>query len=80
MLIQRDKVVAYASRKLKVHETNSMTHDLELGIVVLALKNLETLLVHCEMYNPYKSKKSPTHHQPMRTQHETTKMAQTFEW
>ncbi|GJY84654.1 putative reverse transcriptase domain-containing protein [Tanacetum coccineum] len=37
-LMQRDKVIAYASRKLKSHEKNYTTHDLELGAVVFALK------------------------------------------
>ncbi|GKB67918.1 putative reverse transcriptase domain-containing protein, partial [Tanacetum coccineum] len=35
---QKDKVIAYASRHLKSHEKNYMTHDLELGAVVFALK------------------------------------------
>nr|GEX97811.1 retrotransposon protein, putative, Ty3-gypsy subclass [Tanacetum cinerariifolium] len=34
----RGKVIAYASRQLKIHENNYTTHDLELGAVVLALK------------------------------------------
>lgn len=34
----QNKVIAYASRQLKVHESNYLTHDLELAIVVLALK------------------------------------------
>ncbi|GKD94608.1 putative reverse transcriptase domain-containing protein, partial [Tanacetum coccineum] len=38
VLMQRGKVIAYASRQLKIHETNYMTHDLELGAVVFALK------------------------------------------
>ncbi|GJV73058.1 putative reverse transcriptase domain-containing protein [Tanacetum coccineum] len=38
VLMQREKVIAYASRQLKVHEKNYTTHDLELGWVVLALK------------------------------------------
>nr|GEW30226.1 putative reverse transcriptase domain-containing protein [Tanacetum cinerariifolium] len=35
---QREKVIAYASRQLKVHEQNYPTHNLELGSVVFALK------------------------------------------
>ncbi|GJT27235.1 putative reverse transcriptase domain-containing protein [Tanacetum coccineum] len=38
MLMQRGKVIAYASRQLKIHEENYTTHDLELGAVVFALK------------------------------------------
>ncbi|GJS16066.1 putative reverse transcriptase domain-containing protein [Tanacetum coccineum] len=38
VLMQNEKVVAYASRQLKIHEKNYTTHDLELGVVVFALK------------------------------------------
>ncbi|GJS82688.1 putative reverse transcriptase domain-containing protein [Tanacetum coccineum] len=38
VLIQREKVIAYASRQLKIHKKNYTTHDLELGVVVFALK------------------------------------------
>ncbi|GJU25200.1 putative reverse transcriptase domain-containing protein [Tanacetum coccineum] len=38
VLMQRGKVIAYASRQLKIHEENYTTHDLELGAVVFALK------------------------------------------
>ncbi|GKB24143.1 putative reverse transcriptase domain-containing protein [Tanacetum coccineum] len=38
VLMQREKVIAYASRQLKVHEGNYTTHDLELGAVVFALR------------------------------------------
>ncbi|GKB76877.1 putative reverse transcriptase domain-containing protein [Tanacetum coccineum] len=38
VLMQREKVIAYASRQLKLHEENYTTHDLELGEVVFALK------------------------------------------
>nr|GFB12539.1 putative reverse transcriptase domain-containing protein [Tanacetum cinerariifolium] len=37
-LPQKEKVIAYASHQLKVHEKNYTTHDLELGAVVFALK------------------------------------------
>ncbi|GJX36739.1 putative reverse transcriptase domain-containing protein [Tanacetum coccineum] len=40
VLMQRGKVIAYASRQLKIHEKNYTTHDLELGAVVFALKAL----------------------------------------
>nr|GEZ93066.1 putative reverse transcriptase domain, aspartic peptidase domain protein [Tanacetum cinerariifolium] len=35
---RRGKVIAYASRQLKIHENNYTTRDLELGAVVFALK------------------------------------------
>ena len=38
VLMQHRKVVAYAARKLKMHEINYPTHDLELAAVVFALK------------------------------------------
>ncbi|GKC21070.1 putative reverse transcriptase domain-containing protein, partial [Tanacetum coccineum] len=38
VLMQRGKVIAYASRQMKIHEKNYTTHDLELGAVVFALK------------------------------------------
>ncbi|GJY83563.1 putative reverse transcriptase domain-containing protein, partial [Tanacetum coccineum] len=38
VLMQRGKVIAYASRQLKIHKDNYTTHDLELGAVMFALK------------------------------------------
>ncbi|XP_073138485.1 uncharacterized protein [Henckelia pumila] len=38
VLMQDGKVIAYASRQLKIHEKNYPTHDLELAAVVFALK------------------------------------------
>ncbi|GKC57388.1 putative reverse transcriptase domain-containing protein, partial [Tanacetum coccineum] len=38
VLMQRGKVIADASRQLKIHEKNYTTHDLEFGAVVFALK------------------------------------------
>ncbi|KAI3802161.1 hypothetical protein L1987_30290 [Smallanthus sonchifolius] len=38
VLMQRGRVIAYASQQLKVHEVNYPTHDLELAAVVFALK------------------------------------------
>nr|GFC59028.1 putative reverse transcriptase domain-containing protein [Tanacetum cinerariifolium] len=37
-LMQMEKVIAYASRQLKVYEKNYTTHDLELGVVLFSLK------------------------------------------
>ena len=38
VLMQNGRVIAYASRQLKNHETNYPTHDLELVVMVFALK------------------------------------------
>ncbi|GJY69024.1 reverse transcriptase domain-containing protein [Tanacetum coccineum] len=38
VLMQREKVIAYASRKLRKNEESNTTHDLELGAVVFALR------------------------------------------
>ncbi|PON50178.1 hypothetical protein PanWU01x14_224910, partial [Parasponia andersonii] len=38
VLMQNGHVVAYASRQLKPHERNYLTHDLELATVIFALK------------------------------------------
>ncbi|KAI3726230.1 hypothetical protein L1987_66027 [Smallanthus sonchifolius] len=57
VLMQRDKVIAYASRQLKVHEKNYTTHDLELGAVVFALKIWRHYLygTKCTIYTDHKS-------------------------
>ncbi|GJV38473.1 putative reverse transcriptase domain-containing protein [Tanacetum coccineum] len=46
VLMQREKVIAYASRQLKVHEKNYTTHDLELGAVGVLLIMWRTLLYY----------------------------------
>ncbi|GJV44791.1 putative reverse transcriptase domain-containing protein [Tanacetum coccineum] len=38
VLMQKEKVIAYASRQLKIHEKNYTTHDLELEAVMIALR------------------------------------------
>ncbi|GJY18134.1 putative reverse transcriptase domain-containing protein [Tanacetum coccineum] len=38
VLMQNEKVIAYVSRQLKIHEKNYTTHDLELGVVGFASK------------------------------------------
>nr|GEU68770.1 hypothetical protein [Tanacetum cinerariifolium] len=38
VLMQKERVIAYASRQLKIYEKNYTTHDLELGAMVFALK------------------------------------------
>ncbi|KAI3824571.1 hypothetical protein L1987_06034 [Smallanthus sonchifolius] len=59
VLMQRSKVIAYASRQLKIHERNYTTHDLELGAVVFALKIWRHYLygTKCIIYTDHKSLK-----------------------
>ncbi|WMV45832.1 hypothetical protein MTR67_039217 [Solanum verrucosum] len=45
VLMQNGKVIAYASRLLKIHEKNYPTQDLELAAVVFCLNDFETLVV-----------------------------------
>ncbi|GJT77606.1 putative reverse transcriptase domain-containing protein [Tanacetum coccineum] len=52
MLMQRDKVIAYASRQLKVHEENYTTHDLDIGPIVFR-SDYETLFVWNELLSDY---------------------------
>ncbi|RDX80953.1 putative enzymatic polyprotein, partial [Mucuna pruriens] len=57
VLVQGGKVVAYASRQLKTQERNYSTHDLELVVVVFALKMWRDYL-YCakfEVFNDHKS-------------------------
>nr|GEW53000.1 hypothetical protein [Tanacetum cinerariifolium] len=57
VLMQREKVIAYGSRQLKVHEKNYITHGLELGTVVFALKIWRYYLyeTRCTMFTDHKS-------------------------
>ncbi|GJY91841.1 putative nucleotidyltransferase, ribonuclease H [Tanacetum coccineum] len=57
VLMQRMKVIAYASRQLKIHEKNYTTHDLELGAVVFALKIWRHYLygTKCVVFTDHKS-------------------------
>ncbi|KAF5791261.1 putative nucleotidyltransferase, Ribonuclease H [Helianthus annuus] len=57
VLMQRNKVIAYASRQLKIHEKNYTTHDLELGAVVFALKIWRHYLygTKCVVFTDHKS-------------------------
>ncbi|GKA72644.1 putative reverse transcriptase domain-containing protein [Tanacetum coccineum] len=57
VLMQNEKVIAYASRQLKIHEKNYTTHDLELGAVVFALKMWRHYLygTKCTVFTDHKS-------------------------
>ncbi|GKE71978.1 putative reverse transcriptase domain-containing protein, partial [Tanacetum coccineum] len=57
VLMQREKVIAYASRQLEIHKKNYTTHDLELGSVVFTLKIWRHYLygTKCIMFTDHKS-------------------------
>nr|GFA71603.1 retrotransposon protein, putative, Ty3-gypsy subclass [Tanacetum cinerariifolium] len=57
-LMQRENFIAYASRQLRTHEENYMTHDLELGAVVFALRLWRHYLygTKCVVYTDHKRK------------------------
>nr|GEZ72830.1 putative reverse transcriptase domain-containing protein [Tanacetum cinerariifolium] len=57
VLIQREKVISYASRQLKIHEKNYTTHDLEFRAVVFALKIWRHYLYEtkCRVFTDHKS-------------------------
>ena len=58
VLMQDEKVVAYASRHLKPREQNYPTHDLELAAVVFALKIWQHYYLYgekCRIYIDHKS-------------------------
>ena len=59
VLMQKDKVMAYTSRQLKPYEKNYPTHDLELAIVVFALKIWRHYLygAPCKIYTNHQSLK-----------------------
>ena len=59
VLMQDNKVIAYASRQLKPHELKYPTHDLELAAIVFALKIWRHYLYgeRCEIYTDHKSLK-----------------------
>ena len=59
VLMQSGRVVAYGSRRLKNHEQNYPTHDMELAAVVFALKIWRHYLYdkEFEVYSDHKSLK-----------------------
>ncbi|GKB62656.1 putative reverse transcriptase domain-containing protein, partial [Tanacetum coccineum] len=86
VLMQREKVIAYASRQLKPHEENDTTHDLELGALhILDQKELnirqrrwlEFLADYdCEIrYHPGKA-----HPKPRQSKKKTSKLKTYEEW
>ena len=59
VLMQRSKVIAYASRQLKPNELNYPVHDLELVAVVFSLKQWHHYLygITCEIFSDHQSLK-----------------------
>src|SRR5262249_49332218 len=59
VLMQEGRVIAYASRQLKKHEHNYLTHDLEMATVIFALKIWRHFLYgeKCEIFTDHKSLK-----------------------
>ncbi|GJU14632.1 putative reverse transcriptase domain-containing protein [Tanacetum coccineum] len=57
VLMQNEKVIAYASCQLKIHKKNYTTHDLELGDVVFALMIWRRYLygTKCTVFTDHKS-------------------------
>nr|GFC00210.1 putative reverse transcriptase domain-containing protein [Tanacetum cinerariifolium] len=55
VLLQRAKVIAYASRKLRKNKENYTTHDLELGVFVLRLWRHYLYGTKCTVYTNHKS-------------------------
>ncbi|GKF04024.1 putative reverse transcriptase domain-containing protein [Tanacetum coccineum] len=57
VLMQRENVISYASRQLKIHEKNYTAHDLELEAVVFAIKIWRHYLygTKCTMFTDHKS-------------------------
>ncbi|GKE92669.1 putative reverse transcriptase domain-containing protein, partial [Tanacetum coccineum] len=57
VLMQREKVIAYASRQLRKNEENYTTHDMELGAVVFALRLWRHYLygTKCTVFTDHKS-------------------------
>ncbi|GKA40675.1 putative reverse transcriptase domain-containing protein [Tanacetum coccineum] len=57
VLMQREKVIAYGSRQLKIHKKNYTTHDLDLGAIVFALKMWRHYLygTKCVVFTDHKS-------------------------
>ena len=59
MLMKNEKFIAYASRKIKVHEKNYLTHNIELVVVVFVFKMLRRYLygVHVDVFTNHDSLK-----------------------
>jgi len=59
VLMKRGRVISFTSRQLKPHERNYPTHDLELAVVIFALKVWRHYLLRerVEIFTDHKSLK-----------------------
>ena len=55
VLMQNDRVIAYASRQLKKHEENYPTHELRAYSSRVCSENMETLFIWCSLHDLYRS-------------------------
>ena len=69
VLMQAGRVVAYGSRKLKNHEQNYPTHNMELAAIVFALKACRHYL-YGEQFEVFGPQKSSVHIHAVGSQHE----------
>nr|GEU97100.1 hypothetical protein [Tanacetum cinerariifolium] len=78
VLMQKEKVIAYTSRQLKVHKKNYTIHDLELGAVAYALRMWRYYLygTKCVVFT---TQEFATHSRSEGVEHETTTLVGVIE-
>ena len=57
VLMQHEKVIAYASRQLNIHENNYPTHDIELALVKISFKIRRHYIyaIHIDVHTDHRS-------------------------
>jgi hypothetical protein len=78
VLMQDNRVIAYASRALRVHEQNYPTHDLELAAVIHALKIWRHHLMGTK-YHIYTDQKSLKYIFTSRPEYEAKTLVRTYQ-
>jgi hypothetical protein len=73
VLMQNEKLIAYASRLLKPHEQNYPTHDLELAAIACS-EDMQTLPDWKQMSYIHRSQEPKIHFHPTRSQSPSAKM------